>query len=144
MLGLRSLPVDHRLHRVYRLAAGGVGVLLAAWGLAGLLTSGTVLGLSSSTQYGLLCLVVGLVLVGAAFAGGNVAAQTNAYVGAGLLAFGLICLLFMGGEKTNFMDVTMADVVILFVVGMVLLASGFYGQVGGETHDSGVRANARG
>lgn len=144
MLGLNSLPVDHPLHRVYRITAGVVGVLLAAFGLVGLLASGKVLGLSLSTQYSLLCLVVGLVLVGAAFAGGNVAAQTNAYVGAGLIAFGLICLLFMGTEKTNFMDVTMADVVIMFAVGMILLAAGFYGQVGGATHESGVRANARG
>jgi hypothetical protein len=144
MLGLNSLPVDHPLHRVYRIAAGVVGLLLAALGLVGLLASGKVLGIPTSTQFSVLCLVVGLVLIGAAVAGGNTAAQTNAYAGAGLVAFGLICLLFMGTDKTNFMDVSMADVVVLFLAGMVLLAAGFYGQVGTKTHESGVRANARG
>ena len=144
MLGLNSLPVNHPLHRVYRIAAGVVGVLLVVFGLLGLLLSGDVARVPASTAFSGICLVAGVVLLGAAVAGGNVAAQTNAYVGALLLVVGLLGLLTMGGADSNFLDVSMADVTLVFVAGMVLLAAGFYGQVGDDTLQSGAPANARG
>ena len=144
MLGLKSLPVNHPLHRVYRIAAGVVGVLLAAFGLLGLLISGDIVRVPASTAFSLICLVAGLLLIGASFVGRNLAAQVNAYVGALLLVVGLIALLSMGGADSNFLDVSMADVTLLFVAGMVLLAAGFYGQVGEDTHHSQAPANARG
>ncbi|HST67367.1 MAG TPA: hypothetical protein VLM05_19495 [Mycobacteriales bacterium] len=144
MLGLNSLPVNHPLHRVYRIAAGVVGLLLAVFGLLGLLMSGDIVRIPASTTFSVICLVAGLVLVGAAVVGGNVAPQTNAYVGAALLLVGLVGLLSMGSPDSNFLDVSMADVILLFVAGMVLLAAAFYGQVGDDTHHSGAPANARG
>ena len=144
MLGLKSLPVNHPLHGVYRVAAGLVGVLLAVFGLLGLLLSGDILRIPASTMFSVLILVAGLVLIGAAMVGGNVAAQANAYVGALLIVVGLIGLLSMGESDSNFLDVSMADVILLFLAGMVLLAAGFYGQVGSDTHESEARANARG
>lgn len=133
MLGLKTLPVDHPLHRIYRIAAGGVGILLAAFGVAGLVVSGDVLRMPASTRFSVLCLVAGVVLIGAAVVGGNIAAEINAYGGALLIVIGLACLLFMHNSDTNFLDVSMADVTILFVAGMVLLAAGFYGRVGSGT-----------
>jgi drug/metabolite transporter (DMT)-like permease len=143
MLGLKSLPVNHPLHRVYRIAAGIVGLLLAVFGLLGLLVSGDILRIPASTAFSLICLVAGVVLIGAAIVGRNVAPRTNAYVGAVLIVVGLVGLLSMGDPDSNFMDVSMADVTLLFVAGMVLLAAGFYGQVGSDTHHSEVPANAR-
>jgi hypothetical protein len=133
MLGLKTLPVNHRLHGLYRVAAGGVGVLLAAFGVVGLIISGDILRIPASTQFSVLCLVAGLVLIGAAFVGGNIAAEINAYGGALLIVVGLACLLSMGKSDTNFLDVSMADVIVLFVAGMLLLAAGFYGRVGDGT-----------
>jgi drug/metabolite transporter (DMT)-like permease len=144
MLGLNSLPVDHPLHRVYRVTAGIVGAVLAVFGVLGLLISGDILKVPASTAFSAICLVAGLVLIGAAVVGRNVAAQTNAYVGAVLILVGLIGLLTMGSPDSNFLDLSMADVIGLFIAGMLLLAAGFYGQVGTDTHESGVRANARG
>jgi hypothetical protein len=144
MLGLKSLPVNHPLHGVYRVAAGVVGVLLAVFGLLGLLLSGALLRIPASSAFSGICLVAGVVLLGAAVAGGNVAARTNAYVGALLIVVGLVGLLSMGEPGSNFLDVSMADVTLVFVAGMVLLAAGFYGQVGEDTHHSRVPADARG
>ena len=144
MLGLNSLPVNHPLHRVYRIAAGVVGVLLAAFGLLGLLLSGDILRVPASTTFSVICLAAGVVLLGAAVVGRNLAAQINAYAGALLLVVGLVSLLSMGGADSNFLDVSMADVTLVFVAGMVLLAAGFYGQVGPATDHADVPANARG
>jgi hypothetical protein len=133
MLGLKTLPVNHPLHRIYRIVAGGVGVLLVAFGVAGLVVSGDILRIPASTAFSALCLVAGVVLIGAAVVGGNTAAQINAYGGALLLVLGLACLLFMHNSGTNFLDVSMANVIMLFLAGMVLLAAGFYGRVGEGT-----------
>jgi hypothetical protein len=130
MLGLKSLPVNHPLHRVYRGAAGVVGLLLAVFGLLGLLLSGDILRIPASTAFSVICLVAGLVLIGAAVVGRNVAPQANGHVGALLIVVGLLALLTMGGANSNFLHVSMADVIVLFVAGMLLLAAGFYGLVG--------------
>jgi drug/metabolite transporter (DMT)-like permease len=133
ILGLKTLPVNHRLHRIYRIAAGAVGVLLVAFGVAGLVVSGDVLRIPASTPFCALCLVAGVVLIGAAVVDGNVGAKINAYTGALLIVIGLACLLFMHDSDTNFLDVSMANVTVLFLAGMVLLAAGFYGRVGEGT-----------
>jgi hypothetical protein len=134
MLGLKSLPVNHPLHRAYRIAAAIAGLLLLAFGIVGLIVSGDVLNAPASTPFSAVCLVAGLVLLGAVVIDGNAGAEINAYGGALLILLGLICLLTMHSESANFLDVSMADVVILFVAGMVALAAGFYGRVGPAGH----------
>jgi NADH:ubiquinone oxidoreductase subunit 6 (subunit J) len=69
-------------------------------------------------------------MVLAAVQGGNAAAQVNAYLGAALIVLGFVCMLTMHTDGANFLDASMADVVILFVAGIVGLAAGFYGRVG--------------
>jgi hypothetical protein len=133
MLGLKSLPVNHPLHRLYRVAAAVVGLVLVVFGALGLVLSGDILRIPANTPFSVLCLVAGVILVGAAFAGGNVAAEINAYGGALLILIGMICLLTMHSADANFLEVSMADVAVLFVAGMVMLAAGFYGRVGQDT-----------
>lgn len=129
MLGLKTLPKDHPLHGVYRTSAGVIGALLIAAGVFCLLRShDRWMGIGTSDGFGGLLIVAGLVLVAAAVVGGNVAAQVNAHVGAALIVLGLLGLLFQGHD-VNVLDVTVSDVVVLFVVGTLLLAAGFYGQV---------------
>jgi hypothetical protein len=130
MLGLKTLPVNHPMHRVYRAVAALVGVLFVAFGVVGLLVSGDVLNIPASTPFCVLCLVAGAVFIGAAVADGNAAAEVNAWGGAVLIVLGMVCLLTMHSESSNFLDVSMANVVILFLAGTVLLAAGFYGRVG--------------
>lgn len=135
MLGLKTLPHDHPLHRVYRVSAGVIGVALVVLGGIFLLSSADrILRVGASDGFGGLLVVVGLVLVGAAVAGGNVAAQVNGNLGAGLIVLGLVGLLSQG-DDANVLDVTVSDVVLLFVVGMLLLTAGFYGQVAAAPPD---------
>jgi hypothetical protein len=134
MLGLKSLPVNHPMHRAYRITAAIVGLLLLAFGIAGFVVSGDVLNSPASTPFSAVCVVAGLVLIGAAVIDGNAGAEINAYGGALLIVLGMVCLLTMHSASSNFLDVSMADVIILFVAGMVALAAGFYGRVGPAEH----------
>jgi drug/metabolite transporter (DMT)-like permease len=133
MLGLKSLPVNHPLHQLYRIGAAVVGLLLVVFGALGLVRSGDILRIPASTPFSVLCLAAGAILIGAAVAGGNAAAEVNAYVGALLIVVGMICLLTMHSADANFLEVSMADVAVLFVAGIVMLAAGFYGRVGQDT-----------
>lgn len=129
MLGLKTLPRDHPLHGVYRVSAGLVGVLLVAFGVVCFVTSrDRLLQVGTSDGFGGLLLVAGLVLIGGAVVGRNVAAQVNGNLGALLIVIGLVGLLSQGNDY-NVLDITVSDVVVLFVVGTLLLAAGFYGQV---------------
>jgi hypothetical protein len=134
MLGLRTLPVNHRLHPVYRALGAVVGLLLIAFAVVGFVLSGDVLGAPASTAFCSVCLVAGVLMVLAAAQGGNAAAQLNAYLGAALIVIGFAGLLTMHLDGANFLDVSMADVVILFIAGVVALAAGFYGRVGEPVH----------
>ncbi len=129
MLGLKTLPHDHPLHGVYRVSAGLIGAALVGFGVACLLVSeDRLLRVGTSDGFGGLLVVAGVLLVGAAIVGGNVAAQVNGNLGAVLLVIGLIGLLSQGNDA-NVLDITVSDVIVLFVVGMLLLTAGFYGQV---------------
>jgi len=131
MLGLKSLPQDHRLSRAYRVCGGLVGVLLIVFGALALVLSGDrLLGVTAGAAAGIGSLLVGLVVVAAAAAGGNVAAETNALAGAFLMAVGLACLLVMRTADWNVLDARMTDVIVLFVVGFLLFTFGVYGRVG--------------
>jgi hypothetical protein len=130
ILGLKTLPVNHRLHPVYRAVAAVVGVLLVAFGVVGLVVSGDVLRAPASTAFCTICLVAGALFVLAALQGGNAAARVNAYVGAALILLGMVGMLTMHLDGGNVLGVSMADVLIMFVAGMGGLAAGFYGQVG--------------
>jgi hypothetical protein len=129
MLGLKTLPVNHRLHRFYRFTAAVVGLLLVVLGILGFVVSGKVLGVPLSTQFSAVLVVAGLIMIGAAIIDGNTAAEINAYTGAGLILLGMAGLLTMHTTSANFLDVSMADLTILFVAGMAALAAGFYGRV---------------
>lgn len=139
MFGLRTLPVNHRLHPVYRLLGALAGVLLIAFAIAGFVVSGDVLGAPASTLFCVICLVAGALMVLAAVQGGNLAAELNAYLGGLLIVLGFAALLTMHTEGANFLDASMADVVILFLAGVVGLAAGFYGRVGEPAHPPSAR-----
>ena len=138
VFGMRNMPQDHRLSRVYRFGGGLVGVVLLVFGVLGFFdqlaffdTEGDrVAGLSTNAVLSTISVVVGLVLIAAAAIGGNVAADVNSIVGALFLVSGFanMCLLRTSWNVLNF---SMANVIFSFVVGIVVLMFGFYGRVSG-------------
>ena len=138
VFGMRNMPQDHRLSRVYRFGGGLVGVVLLVFGVLGFFdqlaffdTEGDrVAGLSTNAVLSTISVVVGLVLIAAAAIGGNIAADVNSIVGALFLVSGFanMCLLRTSWNVLNF---SMANVIFSFVVGIVVLMFGFYGRVSG-------------
>jgi hypothetical protein len=129
MLGLKTLPVNHHLHPFYRILGAVVGLLLVALGVVGFLVSGDFLRVPTSAAFSGICVVAGILLILAALQGRNAAAELSAYTGAALILLGMVGMLTMHIADANFLDVTMANVIILFVAGMAGLAAGFYGRV---------------
>jgi hypothetical protein len=68
-----------------------------------------------------------------------VAAQVDAWVGAALIAGGLLGLIVAGRDQHS-LGLEVSDVILMFVVAMVLLAAGFYGQVAAPPY--GEQSNA--
>lgn len=139
MLGLKDLPENNPLNRVYRFSAGVIGLVLMGFGLLGYFnqlaffdTAGVdkVVGLSTNVLLSTISVVVGLALIGGAIAGGNIAAELNAVVGALFIASGLVNLTFLR-TSLNILNFSMANVIFSFVVGTVLLTFGLYGRVSG-------------
>lgn len=128
----------NRVHTVHRAGAAGLGGFLVAFGLAGLTlgagflaTSGPiVMGLSTNGLLSTLSLVVGVVgvvLVGAAVRGGQVASTVSVAVGTLFLASGIVNALVLD-TSLNMLAFRMANVVFSLLVGAALLYVGAYGR----------------
>ncbi|OJY44084.1 DUF4383 domain-containing protein [Pseudonocardia sp. 73-21] len=125
----------NRVHTVHRAGAAGLGGFLVAFGLAGLTlgagflaTSGPiVMGLSTNGLLSTLSLVVGVVLVGAAVRGGQVASTVSVAVGTLFLASGIVNALVLD-TSLNMLAFRMANVVFSLLVGAALLFVGAYGR----------------
>ncbi|MFL6130459.1 MAG: DUF4383 domain-containing protein [Mycobacteriales bacterium] len=138
VFGMRNMPEDHRLSRVYRFGGGLVGSVLLVFGVLGFFdqlafldTGGDrVAGLSTNAVLSTVSVVVGAVLIAGAVIGGNTAANLNTIVGVVFLVSGFanMCVLRTSWNVLNF---SMTNVIFSFVVGLVLLTFGFYGRVSG-------------
>jgi hypothetical protein len=138
VFGMKNMPEDHSLSRVYRFGGGLVGVVLLVFGVLGFFdqlaffeTEGDrIAGLSTNSVLSTISVVVGAALIIAAAIGGNTAANVNSIVGALFLISGFanMCVLRTSWNVLNF---SMANVIFSFVVGTVVLTFGFYGRVSG-------------
>ncbi len=138
LFGLKNLPEDNKLNRVYRAGAGLIGVWLLTFGVLGYFdqlaffdTEGDrIAGLSTNVVLSTISVVVGSMLIAGAFIGGNVAAQLNFVLGVAFLVSGFVnmCVLRTSWNILNF---SMANVIFSFVTGLALLTFGLYGRVSG-------------
>jgi hypothetical protein len=139
MFGLKNLPEDSKLNRVYRIGGGLVGIWLLVFGVLGFFGGlaffdgeggGRVAGLSTNAVLSTISVVVGLVLIAGAFVGGNVSAQLNFLIGVAFLLSGFANMCVMR-TSFNILNFSMSNVIFSFVTGLVLLTFGLYGRVSG-------------
>lgn len=138
MFGLHDLPEDNPLNKVYRIAAGAIGVGLLVFGVLGLVdqlaffdtVGNTVAGLSTNVVLSGISVVVGLVLIVGAVIGGNTSAALNTVVGTLFLLSGIANLAVLR-TSVNVLNFSMRNVIFSFVSGMLLLTFGLYGRVSG-------------
>ncbi len=138
-------PVDEHqaevdlVYNVQRIGAICVGAFLLVFGLIGLAgglgffsTEGErILGLSSNGLLSAISIVVGLVLIGAAFLGPRVASTVMAVLGCLFLLSALANLAVLNTDL-NLLAFEMRNVLFSIGVGLLLLVLGAYGRVSGN------------
>ncbi len=133
-----STPSGRRLDLVHRIGAAVLGVGLCVFGVLGvanrlefLAVQGKVLlGLASNGLLSAISLVVGGVLVGAAWRGGRSSSTVTVVVGLLFLLSGLLNLAVLNTEL-NLLAFRLSNVIFSFIAGMLLLFLGAYGRFSG-------------
>lgn len=137
---MAHLPVNHRLRPVYRTIAGLSGVYILAFGIVAVVRTASlalfaqdglpwVLGLQANRAFGILSIVAGAIIVGGAVIGGNTDRWINLVGGQLFLVAGMVMMIFMQTDL-NVLGFTIATCIASFIIGLVLLLAGLYGQVG--------------
>lgn len=134
-------PVNHPLRPTYRALGGLTGLYLVIFGILGAIeTSGddffaqgdaTALWQGTNLGHSVISIAVGLILLIGTAVGRNVDAAVNKAIGYGLAALGLAALAVLRTDA-NYLNFTMATVIVTMVSGLVLLLAAMYGKVGTE------------
>ena len=134
---MSHIPVNHPLRPVYRVLAGLTAIYIALFGVVGFVQtvgdglfdqSETVaLGLRTNLGFSLLSIASGAVILLALFVGRNVDRQVNLWGGVAFMTIGTLFLALLPTDL-NFLNFSMATVIVSMVVGMVLFAAGLYGK----------------
>ncbi|OJF15159.1 hypothetical protein [Couchioplanes caeruleus] len=131
-------PVNHHLRQTYRLFAGASGAYLALVGVVGVgVTWGDpffhrghdwVLGLRTNPAGAWLTALLGLAVLVAVLLGGNVHHHGSLVTGWGLLGVSMVLLALIQTDA-NVLNVSMVNVIVLTLLGLVVLTAGLYGKV---------------
>lgn len=146
---LSHFPKNHRLRGFYRLLAFVAGAYCLLFGIVGIMrTHGAgvfaigphrALGLKTNLAFSTLSIVIGVVTIGATVIGRNVDRNLNIILGPGFIAVGILMMALMQ-TNANILNFSMSTCIVSFVIGLVFLISGFYGEV---AHPSAAEAEER-
>jgi len=139
-------PLNHHLRPTYRFLAALAGLYLMSYGIIGIAETwgdpffhrghDWSLGLRTNPAGAWLATLAGLVIVVATVVGGNVHHRVNLVLGWGICGFALVVMTMIQTDA-NVFNVSMVNVIVLLVLGLVVLVAGLYGKVG---DDEGRRA----
>lgn len=137
---LSHAPVNHPLRPVYRTIAGLAAAVTIALGVIGFAATssrdyfghsdGSVLGLGMNPGHALLMAGTGVVVLLALLIGRNVDQVLLLLLGIGLMLVGTFGLLVLRTADINFLNYRMANVVVAYVIGSLLLTAGLYAKSG--------------
>nr|MDT0658119.1 DUF4383 domain-containing protein [Micromonospora sp. DSM 115978] len=132
-------PVNHPAQPIYRAIGGLIGLYLVIFGVLGVVEAGggeafaqddtTALGQGTNLGFSIISVLLGVLLLVATGIGRNVDAAVNTWLGYGLMALGLASLAFSRTDA-NYLNFSIATVVVIMLLGQVLLVAGMYGRVG--------------
>lgn len=135
---MSHFPKNHQLRPLYRAAGAAAGfycILFGAVGLGkgvgqGLFSRGSswALGLKTNEAFAIVSIIVGAVVVGAAVIGHNVDRVVDMVLGPVFIGTGLAMMGLMETDA-NFLNFGMSTCIVSFVIGLVLMAAGFYAEV---------------
>ncbi|MEV6597419.1 DUF4383 domain-containing protein [Actinoplanes sp. NPDC051346] len=132
-------PVNHSLRQTYRLLAGAAGAYLILAGAVGVAATwgepffhrghDWALGLRMNPAGAWLAVVLGLAVLGAVLLGGNVHHHGSLLMGWGVLSVSMVLLALIQTDA-NVLNVSMVNIIVLTLLGLVVLTAGLYGKVG--------------
>ena len=133
-------PVNHPLRPLYRAIGALAGVYLVLFGIVGLIvTSGDglfgtegdrVLGQGANLFWSIVSLVLGVVVLAVTALGRNLDTEADKYLGWALLVVGSYGLAVIRTDA-NFLDFSIATVVVTYLIGVVLIMVALYSKVAG-------------
>jgi hypothetical protein len=131
-------PLNHHLRQTYRVFAAAAGLYLLLVGVIGLIEtwgdpffhrgSDWALGLRVNPAASVVLLVAGVVVLAAAAVGGNVHHHVSLVLGWALMGFAMLVMTMIQTDA-NVLNVSMVNVVVVALCGLVLVVAGLYGKV---------------
>ncbi|MEV8507472.1 DUF4383 domain-containing protein [Actinoplanes sp. NPDC051475] len=131
-------PVNHPLRPIYRALGALTGVYLILFGIVGIIvTAGDgmfgnggdrVLGQHANLFWSIVSLLIGVIVLIATVLGRNSDVLVDKYFGWGLLVVGSYELAALRTDA-NFLDFSIATVVVTYLVGLVLIMAGQYSKI---------------
>jgi hypothetical protein len=128
-------PVNHPLRPLYRALAALAGLYLVLYGVVGLIMVSDgglfghpderILGQGGNLFWSIVSLLIGVVVLVATLVGRNIDTEVNRVLGWALLAVGSYELA-ASRTDANFLDFSIATVVVTYLVGLMLITSGLY------------------
>lgn len=132
-------PLNHPLRPVFRFLAFLAGAYLTLFGAVGLgVTAGEpffhrgsdwVLGLRTNPATAWLMLLLGVMVLAVVLVGRNLYHQATLVLGWALAGYAMV-MMAMIQTDANVFNVSMVNVIVLTVLGLIVLTAGLYGKVG--------------
>jgi hypothetical protein len=131
-------PVNHPLRPIYRALGFFAGAYLVVFGIVGLIqTSGhdfagktgvRVLGQESNLLWSIITLILGAIVVVSTVIGRNLDAETDRFLGWGMLVLGSYGLA-TSRTDADFLGFSISTVVVTYLVGLMLITTSLYSKV---------------
>jgi hypothetical protein len=132
-------PLNHPLRPLYRAIGALVGIYLILFGIVGLVaTSGDglfgktddrVLGQGANLFWSIVSLVLGVIVLAVTVMGRNLDTEVDKFLGWGLLVVGSYGLATTRTDA-NFLNFSIATVVVTYFLGLALIMVALYAKVG--------------
>ena len=132
-------PVNHPLRPIYRTLAAIIGIYLILFGIVGfIVTAGDglvgsgghrVLGQRANLLWSIIALVLGVAVLVAIVIGRNRDAVLEQYIGWGLVGIATYELA-VNRTDANFLNFSIATVIVTYIVALALIMAGLYSKVG--------------
>lgn len=131
-------PVNHPLRPVYRALGALAGLYLVVFGVVGVVVTGAdaplahdterVLGQGGNLAASILSLVLGVLVLAGTVLGRNRDVTAYTYVGWAVLVIATLSLA-VSRTEVNILNVTIATVIVSYLVGLALVLAGQYCKV---------------
>jgi hypothetical protein len=138
---MAHIPVNHRLRSLYRALAALIGLYVLVFGIAGVVESAgsdlfargdiTALGLRTNMAFAILSIVSGVVILAGVAIGHNVDQQISYFGGILFLIVPTVMMTLLQTDG-NILNFSMSTVIVSYVIGVLLFATGLYSKIGTE------------